>query len=211
MALGRIKLILNELEVLTSLSVRGMIEGRRQIMPSGISEKNRGDQHYRRKKQACSQGHPYVEGSWTWITQDGYKYRSCRVCRRLATKRGHQKHYYGITVEQRDALFVAQGSCCAVCKSTEHGGRGWHTDHDHETKQVRGILCHPCNLALGNVKDRIEILQALIEYLARGTGAASLPRNMDALSGKSDVEVSPQDTTLDSRTTSCSQPDGCGF
>src|SRR5208337_1990483 len=139
-------------------------------MPSGFSENNKGVRHHFGKRTACSHGHLYVDGSWTTVTKNGYAYRHCRVCSRIATAKSHQKYYYGITQEQRDALFVAQGSCCAVCKSREHGGRGWHTDHDHETKQVRGILCHPCNLALGNVKDRIEILQALIEYLARRAG-----------------------------------------
>lgn len=118
----------------------------------------------------CKNGHEYVEGSFATAVKSGYSYRSCRVCRRATTKKHHQFLYYGITQEQRDQMFIAQGSCCAACGSKEHGGRGWHTDHDHVTKQVRGVLCHPCNVALGNVKDSLETLQRLIEYLAKHKG-----------------------------------------
>ena len=117
-------------------------------------------------RTCCKHGHEYTDDSFA-ISKDsrGCFYRRCKICSRLRTKAAHQFAYYGITGAQRDAMFVAQGSCCAVCKSKEHGGRGWNTDHDHATKQVRGILCHDCNLALGNVKDSVEILKSLIKYL----------------------------------------------
>ena len=136
-----------------------------ETMSSEITQFKPGAEHHFGKRDRCSAGHLYVFGSWKIVTKNGYSYRHCRVCSRLATKRNHQKAYYGWTNEQHDALFEAQGRCCAVCKAKEHGGRGWHTDHDHVTKKVRGILCHPCNLALGNVKDNVETLRALIRYL----------------------------------------------
>lgn len=74
---------------------------------------------------------------------------------------------YGITPEQRDEIFVSQGSCCAICKTTNHGKRTWHTDHCHSTKKVRGVLCHHCNLLLGQAKDNIDTLKAAIKYLRR--------------------------------------------
>ena len=46
------------------------------------------------------------------------------------------------------------------------GGRGhWHTDHDHETKEVRGILCNMCNVMLGHCSDSIARLESAIDYL----------------------------------------------
>lgn len=73
---------------------------------------------------------------------------------------------YGITLEQRDALFTSQGSVCAVCASDTPGGKGWHVDHCHRTQAVRGILCHHCNLMLGNAKDNPATLAAAITYLS---------------------------------------------
>jgi hypothetical protein len=73
---------------------------------------------------------------------------------------------YGISIEQRDQMFLDQGSRCAICKSPEPRWKsGWHTDHCHETGKVRGILCHFCNVALGLLKDNLETLQAAINYL----------------------------------------------
>lgn len=75
---------------------------------------------------------------------------------------------YGMTHEDRDAILVAQGSCCAICKSTSPGSRvGWNVDHCHVKGHVRAILCHHCNLGLGNFKDNPEILHAMIAYLEK--------------------------------------------
>jgi hypothetical protein len=60
------------------------------------------------------------------------------------------RYKYNMTSEQWETLFAAQGRQCALCASTEPGGRGfWHTDHDHSTEEVRGILCNRCNTTLG--------------------------------------------------------------
>jgi len=78
----------------------------------------------------------------------------------------HRKSKYGITQEQWDALFTFQGNCCANCGSTEPGSKKhWSTDHDHVTGEVRGILCHPCNIGLGHLRDDIDILLKAVEYL----------------------------------------------
>jgi len=65
-----------------------------------------------------------------------------------------------------DARLKEQGNVCAICGTDSPGGRGtFHADHDHQTNQPRGVLCHNCNVALGNFKDNPELLQAAIEYL----------------------------------------------
>lgn len=38
-------------------------------------------------------------------------------------------------------------------------------DHDHKTGKIRGVLCFPCNKALGFMEDDIERLKNAIKYL----------------------------------------------
>ena len=40
-------------------------------------------------------------------------------------------------------------------------------DHNHKTGKFRGWLCTRCNLVLGHVKDNVQLLKALSEYLEK--------------------------------------------
>lgn len=81
------------------------------------------------------------------------------------------KAKYGMTTQEWDTMFAAQGSVCAnsACRATEPGGgkNTWHTDHCHTTGKVRGILCHCCNLMLGLARDDADRLRGAIEYLKK--------------------------------------------
>ena len=58
-----------------------------------------------------------------------------------------------------------QGGGCAIC-----GLKSRHrlvVDHCHVCDRVRGLLCHGCNLGLGNYCDDVRRLQAAIAYLQR--------------------------------------------
>lgn len=76
---------------------------------------------------------------------------------------------YGLTLEDYDRLLLAQGGACAGCKGPPRGRgerNGWYqVDHDHITGRVRGLLCGPCNVALGAARDQTEILMNLAAYL----------------------------------------------
>ena len=73
---------------------------------------------------------------------------------------------YGISTRDVERMKVAQDYKCATC-GDEESGRGLFVDHDHETGEVRGLLCHNCNSSLGLVKDNIDTLKAMIEYLEK--------------------------------------------
>ena len=80
---------------------------------------------------------------------------------------------YALTLFDFNAKLSSQGGACAICRRTEPRGKGgWHLDHDHsvdarDPRGHRGLLCHPCNTALGAFKDSPEILRAAAAYLTR--------------------------------------------
>jgi hypothetical protein len=79
------------------------------------------------------------------------------------------KKTHGITLDQFNDLFKSQGSACAICKGVSPKGKNWHVDHCHSNGNIRGILCHPCNLMIGQAADNPETLLAGAKYL-RGFG-----------------------------------------
>jgi len=83
-------------------------------------------------------------------------------------RRNRLKQNYGITVEQWDEMFEAQGGCCAVCGTSEPGGRHgtFHVDHCHDSGDVRALLCNGCNVALGMMNEDPERIRALADYAA---------------------------------------------
>jgi Recombination endonuclease VII len=90
------------------------------------------------------------------------------------------KARYGISIEQWEAMFEAQGRKCACCGSDDpKSKKGWQTDHCHETGLIRGILCAPCNRALGHSQEDSARLQALVRYLATHVGADAHALNME--------------------------------
>jgi len=62
---------------------------------------------------------------------------------------------------------------CPVCKRKPKGGnRGKGricVDHCHKTGKIRGWLCDDCNVVLGRVNDKVEILKNLIKYLNKNS------------------------------------------
>ena len=95
---------------------------------------------------------------------------------------------YGITRGEYEVLLMKQDFGCACCGST-HSKRKGHrrlvVDHDHVTGEVRGLLCHPCNVALGLLYDDPQLIRTLADYVtttsqSRKTdegGLSSLPNN----------------------------------
>lgn len=87
-------------------------------------------------------------------------------------KRRSLSFYYGMTIEQYDAMLCEQAGKCAICQKSDsganHGHAPWlHVDHDHATGSVRGLLCTQCNHLLGNCRDNPGLLIAAISYLAK--------------------------------------------
>jgi hypothetical protein len=71
---------------------------------------------------------------------------------------------YGLSIADYDAMLLSQGGLCAICRGPFVGSG--HVDHCHPTKRVRGILCIPCNLGIGHLKEGKAIMERAIAYLA---------------------------------------------
>ncbi len=85
-----------------------------------------------------------------------------------------RKLNYGLSQDQYDAMQLAQGGLCAVCRRperTKHPQSGkvmcLAVDHNHETMKVRGLLCSKCNRALGWLDDDPLRIRALADYVER--------------------------------------------
>jgi hypothetical protein len=72
---------------------------------------------------------------------------------------------YGISPEEYNQLFEAQGGVCAICHRPCRSGRALAVDHDHHTGKVRGLLCVCCNQAIGAFGDDPEVMSRALRYL----------------------------------------------
>lgn len=79
-----------------------------------------------------------------------------------------RKKAHGVPLGWYNATLALQEGKCAICNSPEAGGRGdFHVDHCHSSGAIRGLLCHHCNLMIGNAKDNVETLNSAIAYLLK--------------------------------------------
>ena len=85
---------------------------------------------------------------------------------------------YGIGTDDYDQMLAEQNYLCAICGTDNpgHSGNRFVVDHDHETGDVRGLLCSPCNTALGLFKDNTETLVSATSYLIAHEKIFNLPK-----------------------------------
>lgn len=89
----------------------------------------------------------------------------CRACASRAAHARRVEAVYGITADEYDRLYRLQGGRCAICRNQSRTIR-FAVDHDHQTGDVRGLLCKRCNHdLLGGGHDSIDLLWRAIGYL----------------------------------------------
>jgi Recombination endonuclease VII len=78
---------------------------------------------------------------------------------------------YGLTLDQYDALVAQQDGVCAICGEPPTKGRGKRltVDHDHQTGEIRGLLCGLCNVGLGYLREDPKLLERAKAYLDRNS------------------------------------------
>ena len=82
-------------------------------------------------------------------------------------RKSELKQKYGLTHAQVAILKEAQNGVCAICRRVARMPWGLCVDHDHATGRVRGLLCRPCNSALGLLQDSPEVIREALQYLDR--------------------------------------------
>jgi hypothetical protein len=70
---------------------------------------------------------------------------------------------YGLTQGEFEAMLASQGGLCAICSLPMGTPK---IDHNHDTGEVRGLLCSPCNTGIGHLKDSPEVLFAAYQYVS---------------------------------------------
>jgi hypothetical protein len=117
------------------------------------------------KHEGCSNECPKER-----LSTKGHKiqYKQCHTCSNLISK-------YDINNAQRKEMLVAQSDKCKICDKkisftgqTKKGDNEKDSavlDHCHKTNKIRGVICQPCNRALGLFKDSQVILESAIKYL----------------------------------------------
>lgn len=93
---------------------------------------------------------------------------SSAKCRACASASRHQRavsRTFGLSREEYEAILEYQGGVCAICLQRPVSRR-LAVDHDHQTGEVRGLLCSRCNHELlGALHDSLSMALRAVRYL----------------------------------------------
>lgn len=123
------------------------------------------ESQFNRSKQTTSGRHTYCKACCTHYYKNVYKGSDNE---KLSQRKAHLKKDRGITMGRYWEMLKEQGGKCKICESYDNGNKRnkyFCVDHDHKTGKVRGLLCHPCNSAIGKLKDDPVLIQKALDYL----------------------------------------------
>ena len=116
----------------------------------------------------CHEWKPPAEFNKNKSQLSGLHYM-CRNCSRSHTRKYNLPAKYGITSADFAKMLLLQGGKCDCCNAqfVMEGVKSDRpcVDHNHETGEVRALLCGRCNLAAGNVLDSSKRAEQLAFYL----------------------------------------------
>lgn len=126
----------------------------------------------------CNRGYPptseyfYKDSK----TKDGLN-SWCRICHLSHSKKWQKENpekvknmqlrsKFGVSLEWYNITLEKQNHCCAICGKNEKEFKNkLYVDHNHETGEIRGLLCVNCNAGLGSFKESTWALNKAIQYL----------------------------------------------
>lgn len=102
-------------------------------------------------------------------------------------RRCHSDAQHSLSADHRRRLLEEQDGKCATCEhifDVHGGGRSgtYAVDHDHRCcpgshscgQCIRGLLCTRCNRAIGLLRDDVEVIQAVADYVIAHQSAKQL-------------------------------------
>lgn len=118
-------------------------------------------------------------------------HKQCRSCGEMKIVLGNKNSYcdecvseknytrniklrFNMSLEDYKNMSLQQCGVCDICK-TNPGDKRLSVDHDHRCcpgqytcgKCVRSLICHRCNMVLGQIGDDVSILQSMIDYIQK--------------------------------------------
>lgn len=111
----------------------------------------------------CNTLKPY--DSFSNASGGNYKNTTCKKCT--------NKHAKIIKELKSTTAPPAADHVCPICLRsadmlvcpTKPDKTVWSLDHDHETHEFRGWLCHRCNRGVGLIGDTVENAERVLKYL----------------------------------------------
>lgn len=89
----------------------------------------------------------------------------CLACASQGARTSRRLSVYGLTQDSFSGLAELQNDRCAICRKRQVD-RSIAVDHNHQTGEVRGLLCKRCNHdLLGAAYESVKILLAAATYL----------------------------------------------
>lgn len=98
---------------------------------------------------------------WRKRNPDYTKRRTRKQSRPEVQRNYYLQRTYGISLDDVNKLVLAQKGKCAVCFKEAR----LYVDHDHETGELRSLLCPGCNAGIGLLKEDPNILRQAAAYL----------------------------------------------
>lgn len=118
-----------------------------------------------------------IHNKWYYNNREEYLAK-----RKIKDKKDYKDHKryivlkckYGIEKDVYQKMLLDQDYSCAICNThVDKYDKNLSVDHNHNTSEVRGLLCSNCNSALGLFSESIDVLQSAIKYLERNNYATN--------------------------------------
>ncbi len=125
---------------------------------------------YRAKSKATKISEGYKSHCKECVKEQRNAYYRTKEGHKALIEKGWRDKGIVFTVEEYQKLLEHQLYGCAICGIAKNrNGSALCVDHDHITGEVRGLLCHFCNTALGKFGDDVKLLHKAIAYIDNPT------------------------------------------